>query len=203
MNDLLDFQKALDEINDTVDEIRNKKIEVSDADLPTNLSIMLSGISNSNAINFLFSNNVDRLIQKLFDLVASGDINKILDNEETMKRMFSMLGFGEGAFEGKISRAVISTIKHSTDSMNFNRTKSSLRKVMIVMNNLNRMKKTIEDPVERKKYEDAVYAVKRVIRFVGKIYRNRKIINNRVAAGLRNIVNENEINESLVKIDFE
>ena len=52
MNDLLDFQKALDEINDTVDEIRNKKIQVSDSDLPTNLSIMLSGISNSNAINF-------------------------------------------------------------------------------------------------------------------------------------------------------
>ena len=71
------------------------------------------------------------------------------------------------------------------------------------MNNLNKTKKSLEDPVERKKYEDAVYAIKKVIRFVGKIYRNRKIINNRVAAGLRNIVNENEINESLVKIDFE
>jgi reverse gyrase len=203
MNNLLDFQKAIDEINHTVDEIRNKQIEVSDNELPTNLSIMLSGISNSNAVNFLFSNNVDKLIQRLFDLVISGDIDKILDNEESMKRIFSVLGFGEGAFEGKISRTVISTIKHSTHSASYNRTKNSLKKVMIVIDNLNRMKNTLIDPAERKKYEDAVYAVKKVIRFVGKIYKNRKIINNRVAAGLRNIVNEHELTESLIKIDFE
>ena len=202
MTDSQELEKLLDEINQNAEEIRNKKTEVKDSDLPSNLNIMLSGISDSKAINFLFSNNIDKLIEKLLALANSGDIDKLLSNEEVIKQFFKVLGFGEGSFEGKISKTVISSIRSSVDSAKFNKTKSSMKKAILVVKNLERAKQTLSSAEEKKKYDDTIYSIKKIFRLIAKIYKDRRVINNRVISGLSNIVNESESLEVLETIEY-
>jgi len=202
MTDSQELEKLLDEINQNAEEIRNKKTEVKDSDLPSNLNIMLSGISDSKAINFLFSNNIDKLIEKLLALANSGDIDKLLSNEEAIKQFFKVLGFGEGSFEGKISKTVISSIRSSVDSAKFNKTKSSMKKAILVVKNLERAKQTLSSAEEKKKYDDTIYSIKKIFRLIAKIYKDRRVINNRVISGLSNIVNESESLEVLETIEY-
>jgi hypothetical protein len=197
--DLQDLEKLMDEVNDSIEEIRNRKIEVRDEDLPSNFKLLLTGVSDSRAVDFLFSHNVDKMLDKLFDLVASGDIEKILNNEEKMKDIFKDLGFGEGSFEGPVSKAVLKNIKTSVDSVKFAKIKSNMRKALLVMKNLERQSKYFRDPEQRKKYDEAVYAVKQIMKFAAKLYKNRKIITSKVFSGLNNIVSEEVQNEEALE----
>lgn len=198
----LDMLKNLEnEINDSINVLRSKKIIIKDEDLPSNLKIMLSGITNSKAVDFLFSNNIDKLLERLFDTVNSGNLDKIIADEEKLKEVFSHLGFGEGSFEGPISKAVLANIKDSVESRKFMRTKTNIRKALLVVRNLERQKKNFKNPELKKKYADAVYSIKNILRFAAKIYKNRKIINTRVFNGLNNIIKEDyEIEEKLVPL---
>jgi len=198
----LDIMKNLeDEINNSISELKEKKIEIKDEDLPSTMRIMLSGISNSKALDFLFSTNIDKLLEKLFASVNSGNLDKIIDNEEEIKRIFISLGFGEGSFEGPISKAVLQNIKSSVESNKFLRIKSNFKKAIFVVKSLERQQKFIKDSYLKKKHADAVYAIKNILRFISKIYKNRKIINSRVFNGLNNIVKEDyEIEEKLVSL---
>jgi hypothetical protein len=197
-----DMDKFLDEFNDTVDELRKKEIKVEDKDLPSNMKLMLGGVSNSKAIEFLFSHNIDKLLDRLFELASAGDIENLLNNEKEIKDIFKLVGLGEGSFEGPISKSVIKSIKLSVQSINFQKIKNMFFKMLYIINNLKRQSKYFKDKEQRKKYEDAVYAIKRVMMFAYIIYFNRKIINNRVFNGLKNIVNESQsIEEELISID--
>lgn len=184
------INELLDDVNGSIDEMRSKKIEVKDSELPSNLSLMIPGLSSSRAIDFLFSGNVDVLLDKLFNMVASGDIEKILQNEEKMKEVFQAFGFGEGSFEGPVSKSVIRSIQASTESAKFNKMKSNLRKAQLVIKNLERQARFLKDKEQRKKYEEAIYAIKKVLKIAAKIYKNRNLINKKVKRGLSNIVNE-------------
>jgi hypothetical protein len=61
------------------------------------------------------------------------------------------------------------------------------------MRNLEKgQKKFKNNPIESKKYQDAVYAIKQVLKFVAIIYKNRQIINRKVVLGMKNVVYESD-----------
>jgi len=201
MEDFQNLDSLIDDINNSIEDMRSSKVEIKDSDLPSNLHLMLSGVSDSRAIDFLFSGNIDRLLEKLFKLIESGDIEKILGNEDQIEKIFSSMGFGEGSFKGPVSKAVIAGVAKSIDSKKFNNMKSNLRKAKLLLKNLNRQAKYFKEPTQKKKYKEAVYAIKQVMKMTAKIYRNRNIISKRVYSGLTNIVSEDFMPiESLTKI---
>jgi hypothetical protein len=200
--DLKELERMISGVNNDIDELRSKKITVKDSELPSNLKIMLSGISDSKAIEFLFSNNIDKMLEKLFSLFLSGDMNKILDNKEKIKEIFSDLGFGEGSFEGPVSKRVIMSINASINSGNFSKLENNMMKALFVVKNLERESKNIKGKREKQKYDEAVSAIKQLLRFVGKIYQNRKLVNNKVLRGLSHIVKEDtDPSERIVAIE--
>ena len=199
MSDLQDLEKLMDEVNDSIEQIRNKKVEVKSEDLPSNFKLLLTGVSDSRAIDFLFSHNIDKMLDRLFDLVGSGNIEKILNNEDKMKEIFKDLGFGEGSFEGPVSKAVLTSIKASIDSARFAKVKSNMSRALLVMKNLERQSRYFKEPEQRKKYDEAIYAVKQIMKFAAKLYKNRKIITSKVFDGLNNIVREESFNDEALE----
>jgi hypothetical protein len=194
----------IDSINSSIESMRGEEArEVKDSDLPSNLQIMLSGVNNSRAIDFLFSSNLDKLLDKLMNSLESGDIEKVLQNEEQLEKIFSSLGFGEGTFKGPVSKRIIQSIQSSVDSKKFNTMTSKLKKIRLIIVNLKRQSRFLKDSELQKKYNDAVYAIEKVIKLIAKIYRNRRIISKRVFDGLSNIVNEDFIPEEVLdSIEF-
>ena len=79
------------------------------------------------------------------------------------------------------------------------KTITTYKKILLVMKNLQRGKRQFEKGSdERKKYIEAVRAIKKTLKFVARIYKNRKIINKQVWKGLNNIVHEDyELDEEL------
>ena len=109
------------------------------------------------------------------------------------------MGIGTGFFNGRIGGRVVETIKNSVNSVKFQKTSSKIKKVLLILKNLKRNIKTYNDPIERQKYEEALYAIKSVISVIATIYKNRKKINGKVVKGLNNIIFE-ETDET-IKID--
>jgi hypothetical protein len=185
-----DIDSIIDGLNSSIEEMRNKKIEVKKEELPSNLNLMLTGVTNSSAINFLFSHNIDKIIEKLFNLISSGNLNQVVDSEDKIKDLLKELGFGEGSFEGPVSKTIISSVKSSIESVNYSKVKDNVKRVLYIYHNLEKEKNKMKDKEIKKKYEEALYAIKKVMHFAYIVYKNRKIINNRVINGLKNIVNE-------------
>jgi hypothetical protein len=195
-----DLDQVIDNINISIESMRsNEKEEIKNSDLPSNLQLMLSGVTNSKAIDFLFSANLDKLIEKLLNMLESGEIEKILQNEEKMNNLFGSVGIGRGTFKDPISKSIIQNIQRSLDSKKFNNMKSKLRKIQLIIKNLRKQAKYLKDPELQKKYKEAVYAIEKVIKLVASIYRNRRIISKRVLDGLTNIVKEDYIPEETLE----
>jgi hypothetical protein len=195
-----DLDQVIDNINTSIESMRsNEKEEIKNSDLPSNLQLMLSGVTNSKAIDFLFSANLDKLIEKLLNMLESGEIEKILQNEEKMNNLFGSVGIGRGTFKGPVSRSIIQNIQRSLDSKKFNNMKSKLRKIQLIIKNLRKQAKYLKDPELQKKYKEAVYAIEKVIKLVASIYRNRRIISKRVLDGLTNIVKEDYMPEETLE----
>lgn len=185
-----DIDSIIDGLNNSIEEMRNKKIVVKKEELPSNLNLMLTGVTNSSAINFLFSHNIDKIIEKLFNLISSGNLSQVVDSEDKIKDLLKELGFGEGSFEGPVSKTIISSVKSSIESINYSKVKDNVKRVLYIYHNLEKEKNKMKDKETKKKYEEALYAIKKVMHFAYIVYKNRKIINNRVINGLKNIVNE-------------
>lgn len=186
--------ELLDSINSSIEDIRSHPTKVEK--LPSNLEIMVRGVSDSKAVDFLFSSQLESILVSMFDSIQSGNIEKIIENEGIVKQATEFL-FGKGAFQGPISNRVLTSISNSMTSYKYNTIKSLLgktvtqmKKMNFIIRNLERSGKSIKDKEELKKYKDAVYAIKRVLRLAAKIYHNRKILNRRVYEGVKNIVNE-------------
>ena len=62
---------------------------------------------------------------------------------------------------------------------------------MIITKNLKTRAKTIDNAAMRKKYLEAVYALKQTLKFISKVYKNRRILTNRVRNGLNIAIHEN------------
>jgi hypothetical protein len=201
MKDIKDIERLVAEINRSAQSIRNKKKSIKDIDerdLPSNFSLMLSGVPGSKAFQTLFSTRLDVLMDNLMNIALSGDlmsnIEKFLSNEDELKKFLESLGFGEGSFEGPVSKTILDTVRNSIESMEYVKMDNDAKKVAFVYKKL-RMKwwSFWNKPDLRKKYEQAMRAITDILEVVAKVYRNRE----RIVKGLGNIVNESIEIESL------
>jgi hypothetical protein len=200
MKDSKELERIISEINNSVDKIRKTKPKkIRDEDLPSNVSLMLSGITNSKAIDFLFSQRLDVLLEKLIGLIMSGEllvnVEKFFTNEDELKKFFDSLGFGKGSFEGPISQTILGTIRKSMDSKKYSEMKGDVEKITLVYKNL-KMKwwSFWNKPDLRKKYEQAMKAIEVILMTVSNVYKNRL----KIIKGLGNIVVESvDLEESV------
>jgi hypothetical protein len=201
MKDIKDIERLVAEINRSAQSIRNKKKSIKnidERDLPSNFSLMLSGVPGSKAFQTLFSTRLDVLMDNLMNIALSGDlmsnIEKFLSNEDELKKFLESLGFGEGSFEGPVSKTILDTLRNSIESMEYVKMDNDAKKVAFVYKKL-RMKwwSFWNKPDLRKKYEQAMRAITDILEVVAKVYRNRE----RIVKGLGNIVNESIEIESL------
>lgn len=158
--------------------------------IPSGINMSLSGIGSERAIAFLFSPNIDKLIDNILDICINGKFDVLNDMINKLVGYCDTMGIGSGFFGGKIGSNVILTIKNSVNSIKFQKTASKIKKVLLVLKNLQKTAKTYKDPVERQKYEDAIYAIKSVVSIVATLYKNRAKINGRVIKGINNIIFE-------------
>lgn len=196
--------ELIDSLNNSIEDIRNHPTTFDR--VPSTLEIMVRGVSDSKAIDMLFSPKMDGIINGLFEKIQSGDFEKIIQNGDQLKNIVNTL-FGEGSFQGPVSTAVLNNIQASVSSYKYQTMKSNLGKTVATMKKIRLMTKNLEkgakqfdkNSEEYKKYKEAVYAIKKVLKFASIIYRNRKIINKKVYNGLNNIVHESfEIDEPLM-----
>lgn len=190
------LNELITSLNSSIEDIRQHPTKVDR--IPSNFEIMVRGISSSSALDMLFSPKIDDLLNNLFKQIETGNFDKILSNQDSIEQLMTSL-FGEGSFKGPVSQSVLNSISATVQSRRYQEMKSNLgksmvalKKVNLVLKNLQKNKKQFKDkPEEYKKYKDAVYAIKQVLKFAARIYRNRKIINKKVFDGLNNIVHEN------------
>lgn len=189
------IKELIDSINNSIKEIRENPTQVER--VPSNFEIIVGGLIDSKSIETLFSPKIDTLINTLFKLISDGDYEKILKNEDIMREISDSI-FGKGSFQGPISRSVLSNIQASVESEKYQTMKSNLGKSLIAIKKKNLILKNLKKgskmydkrSEEYKKYNEAVYAIKSVIKFVEKIYRSRSLINKKVCKGLDNIIHE-------------
>lgn len=190
------LNELITSLNSSIEDIRQHPTKVDR--IPSNFEIMVRGISSPSALDMLFSPKIDDLLNNLFKQIETGNFDKILSNQDSIEQLMNSL-FGEGSFKGPVSQSVLNSISATVQSRRYQEMKSNLGKSMVVLKksnlvlkNLQKNKKQFKDkPEEYKKYKDAVYAIKQVLKFAARIYRNRKIINKKVFDGLNNIVHEN------------
>lgn len=195
------IQQYLDSINNSIEALQKNKNEITDDDLPSDFKLMMMGAKDSRVLNFIFDNRIDRIIDQVLNKLMTGDMSEIEKYLESISKIFETLGLGQGAFSGPVSQTLMQNIMNSLNSVNFNQTKNNIKKVMMVLKNLKQQSKFISDSATKKKYIEAVYAFKKVLKFISKIYKNRRIITNRVKQGLHNAVNEElDIQEPLEAI---
>lgn len=188
-NDLL--VKYLEDLNNSIEELQKQKNDsIDEKDIPSNFKIIMSGVSDSKALDFLFSSGLDKIVDKLFELITVGNFENLNNSLDQVNEIFEKLGLGEGSFEGPVSKTLVTNIQRSISSINFNKTKSNIKKCLLVIKNLKQQSKIIDDKEIKKKYLESVYALKRVLKLVAKIYKARKLIDEKVKRGLKNIIKE-------------
>ena len=200
MTDIKDIEKLVKDINDSMTEMSKEKPAITR--IPSNFEIIFSGVSNEIGIQTLFSDKVDAAIGKLFDAIVSGNFDTALNGANKFEDILNRSNIsGDQAFEGELSKRIMNVISNSVSSSKFNKTKSNIKKALLVLKDLNKDAKTEKDPEKRKKLMDASFAIKRVLTIVMKIYKMRKKITVRVKNGINTIVNEDTINEVLIQSD--
>lgn len=198
MQDDKTLESYLNDINNSIEEmqkLQNDKID--EKDIPSNFKILMSGISDSKALDFLFSTGLDKLIDKLFELINTGNFESFENALKELNKIFEKIGLGEGSFEGPVSKTIIRNIESSVSSINFNKTKNNIKKCLLVIKKLKQQARHIEDKEVKRKYLESVYALKRVLILVAKVYKARLLIDAKVKRGLRNIIKEsyNQVEE--------
>jgi hypothetical protein len=164
---------------------------------PSSIPMKAEGLYSIQSLNFLFSPTVDKIVDTLLDICINGNFDNALTKLDQFVQMFNKMGVGQGFFNGEIGSHVITTIKASVNSMKFNRTSNKIKKVLIVLKNLKREAKKFKDPIQRQKYEDALYAINSIITVIAQIYKHREKLNARVLRGLSNIVFESTNDETI------
>ncbi len=185
----------LDSINYSIESIRKNKdelLKVAD-DLPSDFKLMMS-MDNKNkdsrVLQFIFDMKLDKIIDNLLNKVMIGDYSDIEAYANMIKKVFETIGIGEGAFDGPVSQALMRNITNSLNSIDFNVTKSKIKKCLILIRNLKYQSKFIKDKEIKRKYLEAVHALKQTLKFIAKVYKDRRIITNRVITGLKYAVQE-------------
>ena len=185
----------IDSLNNSIESIQANKItfdSVKPEDLPSDFKLMMGPNAEDNKLlKFVFDTKLDRTIDNLLNKFLSGDFDAINQYSDLIKKVFESVGIGEDAFTGPVSQTLLDTLANSINSINFNTTKSKIRKCMIITKNLKTRAKSIDNTAMRKKYLEAVYALKQTLKFISKVYKNRRILTNRVRNGLKIAIHEN------------
>lgn len=163
------------------------------------MKVQADGLYSIQSLNFLFSPTVDKIIDVLLDVCINGKFDLALNKLDQFVKMFDNMGIGQGFFNGQIGSHVITSIKASVNSMKFQKTNNKLKKVLIILRNLKRGAKKFKDPIQKQKYDDALYAINAIITVVAQIYRHRKKLNDKVLKGLGHIVFES-IDDEIIQI---
>ncbi len=200
---MLDLDESIEdlirEINTTVDDIRSQPLPEKST-VGSTLDLLIAGIPDIGALTTLFSAKLDDIMGTIFKYIENGDIDKAIQAMNKLVDLLGKIGIGKGTFKGPISKTVITTIIDSVKSPKYAMIKSNISKSLTtykrmnyVLKELKRKTKTFSDRAQRKKYKDAVYALKRALKICIKIYKNRKLVSSRVIKGLKNIVTEDVI----------
>ena len=163
------IQQYLDSINNSIESLQKNKNEITDDDLPSDFKLMMMGAKDSRVLNFIFDNMDDKqkdAINQVLNKLMTGDMSEIEKYLESISKIFETLGLGQGAFSGPVSQTLMQNIMNSLNSVNFSQTKNNIKKVMLVLKNLKQQSKFISDPATKKKYIEAVYAFKKVLKFI-------------------------------------
>lgn len=184
----------IDSLNNSIETIQANKIKFEDIkpeDLPSDFKLMMGPNAEDNKmLKFIFDTKLDRTIDNLLNKFLSGDFDAIDQYSDLIKKVFESVGIGEDAFTGPVSQTLLDTLSNSINSINFNTTKSKIRKCMLITKNLKQRAKTIDNKEMKKKYLEAVYALKQTLKFIAKVYKNRRILTNRVRRGLQIAIHE-------------
>lgn len=200
INNTDSIQQYLDSINNSIESLRKNKQEITDDDIPSDFKLMMSGVKDSRVLNFIFDTRLDKVIDKVLNKLMTGDISEIDKYLDTISKIFESLGLGQGAFSGPVSQLLMTNIMNSLNSIDFNKTNSKIKKILLVLKNLKKQSSLIKDQSIKKKYLESLYAFKKVLKFISKIYKNRRIISNKVKRGLHNAINEDIIEEEQLEI---
>lgn len=199
INQNLTIKELIDSINNSINDIRDHPVDAKD--VPSNFEIMVRGISDSHAMDFLFSSGLDKIIEKLFTDISSGNFEEFEKHRETIEDVTEKI-FGPGSFKGPVSQTVLNSVQSTMMSYKYNNMKSLLgknvaqmKKIRMIIRNLDKAKETLHTKDQIQKYKNAVYAIKKCLIFAAKVYRNRKIINRKVYNGIKNVIHEDTLYE--------
>lgn len=190
--------ELLNSINSSIDDIKAHPTKSPETSM---IEIAVRGLTSSSAIDLLFSPKLDDICNKLLNDIESGNFEKVLANYDGAEKLVNSM-FGNGSFQGPVSRQIINSVSNSVNSYKYQTMKTRvskiatmLRKKRLVLKNLKKDEKVFKgDPETLKKYRDAVYAIKQVLKIIEKIYQNRKIVNKKLFDGVNAIIHESEKN---------
>lgn len=185
-----DIKKILDEIDKEYEDIKNNPIE---AKPPSNLSLMLQGVENNKALDFLFSSGLDHLIDKMMNIYFQAEsIDAIINNKELIDSIAKKTGlYSKNKTKALITNKLYNALKEATSSEKFLKARTIMRKISLIIKKMKKEKKTITDKETRKKYEEVLDSFIKFFIFVAKIYKNRYLINEKVRNDISYVFSEN------------
>lgn len=195
-----ELEDVISEINSYMTNVKDNVNSSDTSELPSNLKLMMTGAPSNKAIDFLFSIKADQLIEKILDLVNSGKLELLISNQDKLINTLNKFGFGSGSFEGPVSTTIVNNISNIVNSPKYARTKSSFRKMLLVYKKLKSQKDKFRDPYTKAKYEQSLYAILQVAKIIRNIWKNRKLVNDKMIAGLKGLVTESEDIIHLVRL---
>lgn len=200
------LQSYIDSINNSIDVMRSNEKElksVSADELPSDFKLMMTGSNISpHILNLLFDTKLDKVIDIVLNKFLSGDFDTINRYIQSIGEMFGRFTGGTNLFKGPIFEKIMGTINACLNSQKFANTKVKIRKAMLLIKELKNRAKEFVEPKMQEKYMQAVYAIKEVMRFIAKIYNNRKIITNKVLKGLNFAIHEEMCIDEDLDFDF-
>ena len=85
-------------------------------------------------------------------------------------------------------------MKYNTMIQYLWKTLGTYKKIRMIEKNLEHDGKSLPKD-QKEKYDEAMYAIKQLLKVAAKIYKSRKLVNKKVYNGVHNIIHEEENNE--------
>lgn len=183
----------LSSLTNSLDNLENIKKELNNEELPTDIKVMAHAIDptgKNKLMNFIFDTKLDYTLENMLNKFLNGNYEDVSKYADIIAKLLDAMGIGKDAFKGPVSQALMQNIISTLNTLDFSRAKSNIKKCFMIVGNLKKQASTINNPETRKKYKDAVYALKQMLKYASKIYKQRKLITYRAKAGMHNAINE-------------
>lgn len=193
------LQATIDSINSNIAQLEEKRKELNkhpEKLSDTRIFMHIAGLDNSKAVQLLYSLNLDNAIDSVVQKFLNGDISDVSKYADKISKVLEMVGINGKSFSGEVSQIFLSTLKQSVNNQDFQKSKSNIDKMLMVLKNMKRETKVIDDPAVKKKYKEALLAFKKIIQLIKKVMKDRRII----MTGINNVVNEEVSGEKILYI---